>query len=237
MAHTFRDAPVSQNQRVFIDSVVNTEFDAILSTNYSLEFEKTMIDGYTSGKAYRQYRITKQQTSQQKEYGIFQCTQIHDTAKTYLWHVHGTALRKKSLIMGQLYYGKLLSEVIDRAYRVNNEYASSLNNSNNTFTAKSWVDYFLLGDVFIMGFQLDYSETDIWWLLSYKKSVFPETNVYYYSPKVNPEKMLILNCYDIKTPSVLFNENDAEKVRYLNYYGRVLDDIKGKTSLTSTISR
>ena len=34
---------------------------------------------------------------------------------------------------------------------------------------KSWLEYFIFGDVYVVGFGMDLSEIDLWWLLNRKK--------------------------------------------------------------------
>ena len=49
---------------------------------------------------------------------------------------------------------------------------------------ESWVDYFIFGDLFIIGLGFDFSEFDLWWLINRRnreKSGFG--NVYFFSPR------------------------------------------------------
>ena len=167
LAKKYQNMDVSPEQKGFIQHIVDMGFDTILSTNYSLEFEKSTIADCSPGKVQKRYITTQEQTPQQKQFGIYQCTELPDAKKTALWHIHGTAFRQNSLVMGQLYYGKLLSEVITRANYVNGGYRRT-NNQNKPFYPKSWIDYYLIGDLHIFGFGYDLSETDLRWLLSYK---------------------------------------------------------------------
>jgi hypothetical protein len=55
---------------------------------------------------------------------------------------------------------------------------------------QSWIDLFFITDIHIIGLTLDFVETDLWWLLTYRarqqkyKKDFPVTNrIYYYIPK------------------------------------------------------
>ena len=219
LSSLFKYSAVSLEQKGFIRNIISTKFDAILSTNYSLEIEKSIIDEFSIGKAYRHYRTTKEQTSQQRTLGIFQCTELPDENHTLLWHIHGTALRKLSMVMGQFYYGKLLAEITARADAVNTRYRIA-NKEKSPFKPESWVDYFLIGDVFIFGFQLDYSESDIWWLLSYKKDAFPESKAYFYSPDIDAKKQLLLDCYMVNTPAIEIKNKD-----YIQYYKKICEEI------------
>ena len=224
LSAVFKIIDVSAEQKEFIRKILNVNFDAILTTNYSLEFEKSTLAGYSERRVYSYYKTTQEAiTAQQKNLGIFQCTELQDNNHSLLWHIHGTALRKNSMIIGPLYYGKLLSEVTKRANEVNSGYRFSMS-KENPYTPKSWIDYFLIGDVYILGFELDFSESDIWWLLNYKKDAFPNTKAYLFQPHICHEKQLLLDCYHVQTPIVTFDEDEPDK--YLKYYERVCSQIK-----------
>ena len=218
LAEYYQRTDIDLRQVNFIKEVVNCNFDAILTTNYRLEFERSTIEGFSKGKVYRQYRTSADQTAQQKQFGLYQCTELPFANHPLLWHIHGTSLKQNCMVMGQLFYGKLMSEVTSRANGVNAGYKDDL-----SFRPKSWVDYFLLGDIYIFGFDMAFSEIDIWWLLSYKKSSFPNTKVFYYSPTIAEEKTLVMNCYRIEMPEVEF---DDEKQDYIDYYERIIKQVK-----------
>lgn len=219
LADTFRKTFVDDSQVSFIKDILDSDFDVILSTNYSLEIEQSVFNKFSPQKVYKKYKVTRKQTSQQQQFGIFQCTELPYRNNPLLWHIHGTALRKDSMVIGQLYYGKLLSEVTSRASVVASNYIST-NTAEKAFQPLSWVDYFLIGDVYVFGFRLDYSEIDIWWLLSYKKSLFPESKLFFYAPEIPSEKKLLLDSYDVITPTIAFDEDGGDN-RFIEYYKNI----------------
>lgn len=223
LAGNFKAADTNPDQELLIHSILGAGFDTILSTNYSLEFEKTTFSTFSEGKVKNNYRITTEQTSSQERFGIFQCTELPHGTHPTLWHIHGTALREKSIVMGQHYYGRLLAEVTQRAENFFKIYKSA-QKTRVLIRPASWIDYFLIGDVYIVGFALDPSETDIWWLLSYKK-LFEYTKVYFYEPHISEEKKLLLDCYNIETPIISVTHKDGEE-DYIVYYNHVFDCIK-----------
>ena len=200
LAEKFSKAAIDPRQSDLIKNILNAKFDAILSTNYSLEFEKSVITGKTEKCIYPYYRVTQKQTPQQEQLGIFQATEIPYANTPTLWHIHGTALRKNSMVMGQQYYGKLLSEVVSRANNCMRSYRNSLT-QRKSFIPKSWIDYFLIGDVYCFGFGLDMSESDIWWLLSLKKNAFPDSSFYLYErERTSSIKALYYDVYQVNRP-------------------------------------
>lgn len=221
IAEVFKAQENTDEQNDLLSSVIDVGFDAILSTNYSLEFERLAIADFSPGKVYARYRTAKNPSSRQLELGIFQCTELPIANNPLLWHIHGTSLRKSSMVMGQLYYGKLLSEVTDRAGAVNKEYREA-QLSMSAFRPKSWIDYFLVGDLYILGFSMDFFETDIWWLLSYKKSNFPDSKTVFYSRSTSEEKKLLLNCYNV--------ECKHDDFMYVQFYKKKCSEIATEIS-------
>lgn len=210
LANEFRSINISEEQKDLINTILKVGFDSILTTNYSLEFEKSTIKDCNKGRIYKKYRKTQKQNKQQEDLGIFQCVELPDENNTLLWHIHGTSLRVNSMVMGELYYGNLLREVSNRALKINFNKSSK---KKKRFTPKSWIDYFLFCDVHILGFGLDFSEIDIWWLLSYKKIKYPNSKVYLYAPKISEDKKMLLSCYNVEIPQINF---DGDYIKYYN---------------------
>jgi hypothetical protein len=227
LADTFKKLEISQEQIDFIRNILDTGVDAVLTTNYSLEFEKSTIENFTQNKAYHYYKKPWKQNKRQEQFGIHQCTELPYANLPLVWHIHGTALRKNSLIMGQLYYGQLLSEVTKRAAAVNKKYKKVVS-QKLSYRLNSWIDYFLIGDVHIFGFGLDFSESDLWWLLSYKKNKFPEAKTYFYGSDITDELRLMLECYKVEIPNTPVMEKSGAD-RYINFYKAICEKIKNET--------
>ena len=213
--------PQEPEQVALIRNVIDTGFDVIMTTNYSLEFESGSIGSFTPQKSYKYYQYAHKQNTVQEQLGIFQCTELPYGCRPKLWHIHGTALRKKSMVFGQYDYGKLLAEINNRSKNTIADYKTAITKKRNMVPV-SWVDYFLMGDVYCFGFGLDISESDIWWLLACKKNHFPESKFFYYDPKViESKKRLLLECYGAE-----IIEGKEKKPDYIKYYERVCEEIK-----------
>lgn len=93
-----------------------------------------------------------------------------------LWKIHGDLDRICSITLGFDHYcGTLskLSEYIKGTYRTsktkqNLAYAGSMENKcrKQIFDGISWAELFFRTNLYIVGFGLDFSEIDIWWLLN-----------------------------------------------------------------------
>lgn len=103
--------------------------------------------------------------------------------------------------MGNYYYGKLLSEIQTYTSGFIKRY-KTLKKQGLEITEQSWVDSFLAKNVHILGFGLDLSEADIWWLICCKKRNFPDTKIYFYVPKdkkhpLGKAKEALLRSYNV----------------------------------------
>ena len=73
-------------------------------------------------------------------------------------------------------------------------------------TPHSWADLFLHDDVHIAGFSLDYAETPLWWLLSYKqrlrnlKKLRTGTTTYYQfgEPASSDKRVQVMKSLDVQ---------------------------------------
>ena len=60
-------------------------------------------------------------------------------------------------------------------------------NKIETFQFQTWVDLFFVATVYFIGFGLDFSETDIWWLLNkrarFKEKLEISNEIFFYAPQ------------------------------------------------------
>ena len=88
-----------------------------------------------------------------------------------IWHIHGELRTPRSICLGfEQYMGALqrirsyLTESVPNGFRLGRILAGD----EDETAAENWCHLFFTQDVHIIGFGLDYSETDIWWLLNYR---------------------------------------------------------------------
>lgn len=151
---------VDKPQKEFLQKLLKLKFDYILTTNYTYEIECALIDndkmikevikekrGYNSDAMQRKFFINTYNYFKEKDISV--------------WHIHGEVGWPDSIALSNEDYGKLTG----RYYEWINK---NCFDKNKTKEIKSWIDAFLYGDLYIMGFGMDFSETDLWWLLQYK---------------------------------------------------------------------
>ena len=84
---------------------------------------------------------------------------------------------------------------------------SSAKNASKDFECRSWVDYFLIGNVTIVGLGMDFSEFDLWWLVNAKKRRFPDTHINFYKPDITYEQKLLAQTYGVTVISEFYNND------------------------------
>lgn len=161
---------VDEPQKKFLQRLFNLKFDYILTTNYAYEIECALLDKLKVEENEIDKLKRYYSDGMQKKFFINTCNDFKDK-KVSVWHIHGEVGLPDSIALNNEYYGKLTG----RYY----EWIDDNFNSKNTKKIASWIDAFLYGNLYILGFGMDFSETDLWWLLQYKTknrdSFFGET--------------------------------------------------------------
>ena len=98
------------------------------------------------------------------------------------------------------------------------------------FDNYSWVELFFNTDIHILGLSLEYSETDLWWILNKrarimndkKTSVHISNKIFYYSTSIEPEKEGVLNSFNVQ---VIKTNSGTKTFKWGKYYEQALDSI------------
>ena len=171
--------PASSALKEFFKSLTTLRFDAILTTNYDYEIEKSLIPEFkiSKGKASK-FRKTafahgskgRESPVGEKERGaLYQYFPMRLNGSICpIWHIHGELAKSKTILLGPYYYGSVTGMIRDHVADSMSAY-KQFSRGVQDFRPKSWVDYFLLGEVFSIGFGFDFAETDFWWLAYCKK--------------------------------------------------------------------
>lgn len=225
-AKEMENQSLSNDRTDFLRKLSLLPMDCFLSTNYGFEIEKAM--GFVGNvHSYRTKTVWTDKARGIKDqfrfYQYYPLEQVGGAIKE-LWHIHGDIAKPNGMVMGHYYYGKLIGEIQKHIPEILRDYRS-FESKGISYTPKSWVDWFMISDVYILGFGMYLCESDIWWLLCCKQREFPKTKVLYYpgSMKKNDERRLLLEAYggsviDTITPPV--NNSD-----YCRYYDEVINDI------------
>ena len=219
--------------RLVLRNLLSAGFTDILTTNYSYELEiaPTEATATNKNKLIKNSRNSIPRERIEPKYLLhsFQSVSYKGTDNR-VWHIHGEARKPDSMILGHYYYANLLQRIMGHVngrqtdYRVNPAEC----------TIKSWVDSFILGDVYILGFGMDYSEIDLWWLLNRKKREKGEHGkVFFYTAENEPEKEKLLELLNVQVVRAKVDKptDEEEKNRYYKeFYRESIAEIIGRVN-------
>lgn len=209
-----------------LKELLQQPFDAILTTNYTYEIEEELL-GTAFSMSKRKKAFTDLNDKPQARLNTFICNTIKtpDGRKVPVFHIHGEKYRKSSLVLSYYSYAKSLSLLTQYNKQLGNSF-SECEKEEKDYKCKSWLDYFLLGNVWSVGFGLDVSEFDIWWAIERKarekfshgffKAYFPNEE----DTKDNPQKVLL---EAMKGEYKFFKLKDKD---YASVYREIIDDIE-----------
>lgn len=230
---------VTPEMKAHLLNLIGNRFDYVLTTNYSYEIEAAIVGKDTLsasqiGKMMHFHEVDHAQTR-------FLANTFNEAMDIPIWHVHGEARKPDSMIIGSYYYGKLLRRCVERLDSSSDtDEEGKRRNSKSSKTAffkssvkhnkpikiGSWIDAFVLGDVYMLGFGLDFSEADIWWLLEYKanhREICGST--YFYEPRKGASDTCV---NDDRIPclerSRFIDGNQCKKYLLKNTYNVVTED-------------
>lgn len=244
--------------------LILNNFDYVLTTNYSYEIERSLLNTRFNtpdviGRLMNYHEVDHPQTQ-------FLINTYNLAGGVPVWHIHGEARKPGSMIIGGYYYGKLLKRCVERldgytdpdrekgkpvkkAAGKTQEFKKNIQNEKPQKIG-SWVDAFVLGDVYILGLGMDFSESDLWWLIEYKRdnpSVCGRT--LFFEPKVDCEGSCVVDktkecghaanyvgesrckSYLLKTCGVEtydFGLSVNEPADYKTFYDCVIERIQGR---------
>ncbi|WP_031551725.1 hypothetical protein [Oribacterium sp. FC2011] len=213
------------NIHPLLQELLSLPFDAILTTNYTYEIEEEL-----SKKPFTPYARKKAFTAldgnTKVNHNTFVCNIITtpDGRTIPVFHIHGEKERKHSMVLSYYSYAKSLSLLTKYNKDLGNQLFECQQNKAN-HKCKCWLDYFLIGNIWSVGFGLDVSEFDVWWAIERKSREIADHGFFkaYFSGKNtdgNPQKVLL---------SAMRYECLFYSVRNKNYsaiYRKIIDDIK-----------
>lgn len=188
---------VTAEMKAHLLRLIRDRFDYVLTTNYSYEIEAAIMDqdslsASQISKMMHFHEVAHPQTQ-------FLINTFNEANGVPIWHVHGEARKPDSMTIGNYYYGKQLRRCVERldgsagaeedgrrktAGAPKTTVFKLSTRQDKPIKIGSWIDAFVLGDVYMLGFGLDFSETDIWWLLEYKANHRDFCgSTYYYDPQ------------------------------------------------------
>lgn len=203
----------------FGEFLVQNNVDDIITTNYDKGIEILLCElcGYTpKGRS----GIASESIYSIRTHEEFFNEEWNHTVR--LWKIHGDLDRIKSVTLGFDQYCGALAKI--ESY-IKGRYEYEFRNKKikcripmvekcrtNGFDKLSWVELFFNSNVYIVGFGMDFSEIDIWWLVNKRarfKAQVPQINnriSYLYDPKYIGDQTIIdaLKAFDVECKEIKY---------------------------------
>lgn len=128
-----------------IDELVELDFDAILTTNYTYEIEQALYNDFVNrSDQWKQKQIKHAFEKANAKYIINDYYRFAKNGiEQDIWHIHGEARKKNSFVLTHDEYGHLIERII----RANSEHGIKFR-ENEMCPYTSWIDYFISSDLF-----------------------------------------------------------------------------------------
>lgn len=208
--------PVPDQEAELIRKYLSLGFDAVLTTDYSYEAEKSVDARFhlEVGRSSRYRRATTAEKNKWKRRGLYQYYMVEGTDKVMappIWHIHGEAALPDSMVLGHYDYGKIQSAIQEYITTFERRW-NGASRYGKDFIVNSWIDYFMTGNVYMVGYGLDLSEFDIWWLINCKKRHNPNgSRIIWLEPEIDITSRLLAGAYGMMTPDIDMTDVNLDK--------------------------
>ena len=160
------------------------------------------------------------------------------------YHIHGVATKVSSICLGYEHYAGLLENLRSNINKKEQNIKSKMIIKQKLFNEikwdNHWYEFFYNSNIYILGFNMDLSEIDIWWLLTHRAYLY-YNNYEGLKEKINNEivffdiykdtdlqKIRIHNLLEglhVKVKAYKIGKNET----YLSKYNLIIDEIKQMT--------
>ena len=242
----------SEKMRCVLAELLKLGFDEILTTNYDYTLEGTAIypKKVTDAWLKKTMQHTNEVAKAESAYLLHTYQSVEfEGVPNRIWHIHGEARKPSSIVIGHYIYVNLVSKWREKL----KERADKYKTWDHEKESACWLDSFVLGNVYVLGLGMDFSELDLWWLLNRKKREKAEHGkVIFYDPEKpgDEAKYALLRAYGVEIRHLGFKllpyadkmpcdddlqeEEDLKEQKvqeynagiYADFYGDAIEDIK-----------
>lgn len=209
------------------DLLADSPIKYFITTNYNTTLDNVLVKlGFTPDK---------NDKSIEKIYSIRRKHQFTNGEEIKeVWYAHGEVSNPKSIMLGYDHYCGSLAKIndyikgkydypgikdkipsIEQKLKLwKNEKEEELRRS-----LISWIDLFFFSDLHIIGLGLDFSETDIWWILNKRKRLIADgkveelpNKIHFYMTEGDSKKKLLLEYFGVEVIEYKVKDSNYEKV-------------------------
>lgn len=117
------------------------------------------------------------------------------------------------MVLSYYSYADAVYHLIEINKKRKNEYEEH-QEAGSPIICESWLDYFLMGEVYTFGFSFDLSEFDIWWATERKSrehAINGKVHAYMFSEKQESKKPTMFRAMGVDERFVSVSNNQFEK--------------------------
>lgn len=238
--------------RSILTKIMTLGFDDILTTNYDYTLEGTALypEPITKERMIDCMKHTDEVKRAENKYMLHTYNTVQCNGfDNRIWHIHGEARKPGSIVIGHYMYVNMVS----KWQEILNQRKNSYKKYDHSKPSPCWLDSFIMGNVYILGFGFDFSELDLWWLINRKKRerTEPHGKVIFYEPESTnyASKYALLSAYGVEIRHLgfklaeLIEEDSCEEDReaqmeeknrinrfnasiYKDFYNKAIEDIE-----------
>lgn len=212
-------------------------FQNYLTTNYDYAFIDSILG--LSGVNLPIYEYSTEDV-----YSIRRLKRISNTSQKvkHFWQIHGEIRKPATIMLGLDHYCGSIGKIdsyIKGWYRYVKEGkpieepSIETKFSKGKFNNSSWVELFFTTNIHVIGFSLDYSEIDLWWIINKRarlkrnKSLEKKINnkIVFYCNSIDDQKKGLLESLDIEVQIDELSDGDT---KYIDYYRKLIRQFKNR---------
>jgi hypothetical protein len=163
-------------------------------------------------------------------YSIRRLKKIENKGKAtkFLWQIHGEIEKPKTIMLGlNQYCGSIgkIGDYLNGRYEFGKKTEKAMEEKLKTgeFSKTSWIDLFFNTNIHIIGYGLDYSEIDIWWILSWRARRKDKINnkIFFYCKEIKEEKKQLFESLGVLVKEIKTHKKHPD----FEFYKKIIDDI------------
>lgn len=225
---------ISSSLQEIINKLVFLGFTDFLTTNYSFEIEYSLLEKKNRNINYiKSHTFTLIDRKVNSGYQPFVYIEVPYKGKFIrVFHIHGDCARPSSIVLKQSEYASCIGKSFaltgyEAAFKLD-----KLGYERSGFRYKSWVDFFILNDILILGYGLSFYEFDIWTAIEKRYTA----NKFYnkirflnlFGDELSEEQKFVFHKYGIIISKPLFSskEEASYKLAYTTLINSMEDYIK-----------
>lgn len=206
------------------DSIITTNYDFFIERSIDADFDEMAVPNYSKNSNNR-YNLKNSISVSGKK----------------IYHIHGDIRKAQSICLGYEHYAGTLQHLRDEiktSKKDDKENAPAIvfKLKNEERSSDVWAEKMFTDNIHIVGFGLTKAEIDIWWLITYRASLFYssrfncrnliQNQIIYHDIGVEPDENMRFTLENLGVKYVFHKIKKDESEYYLDQYIKIFEMIK-----------